>query len=220
MSSHQGNHPIPQLSLNDTPNDNAMAAFQQRLQQTQQPQPHHQQQQHGSNPQHPQGTGGAQLPPGTFAGAMNPSMSENIPATLQANQLAARQVGLTPQQGMGDGQMQMQGQQNPPPRRPVVNLQDLHDRAQQMRQVIVNTEMRIKQYQLQQQVSGGNDHLAAEINKMQKDVEQRRESLRKMLTIMQMQGVVNGGNPGGVTVPMGMCVLSSLAFLWFKGRCY
>ena len=228
MFSNQGNDPMRQLNLmlqqqnqSGMPSNNTMAAFQQRLQQTQQQQQQqHAQQQHASHPQHPQGMGGAQLPPGMFVGAMNPSMSGNIPANLQNNQLAARQAGMMPQQGMGDGQMQMQGQQNPPPRRPVVNLQDLHDRAQQMRQVIVNTEMRIKQYQLQQQVSGGNDHLAAEINKMQKDVEQRRESLRKMLTIMQMQGVVNGGNSGGVTVPMGMCVLSSLAFLWFKDRCY
>ena len=217
MSSHQGNHPIPQLSLNDTPNDNAMAAFQQRLQQTQQPQPHHQQQQHGSNPQHPQGTGGAQLPPGTFAGAMNPSMSENIPATLQANQLAARQVDMTPQHGMGDGQMQMQDRPMYP--RSPIDIQGTYDKMQRFLQSIRDTEMRIKQYQLQQQVSGGSDHLAAEIDKLQKDLQRRREVLRRVKAYFRdVVQLFASCTPGGVAPPM--CALSLLAFLPLTARWY
>ncbi|KAI0714422.1 hypothetical protein C8T65DRAFT_644276 [Cerioporus squamosus] len=211
MFSNQGNDSMRQLNLmlqqqnqNGMPNQNAMAAFQ-RLQQSQQQHPQQQQTQH---PQHSQGMGGAQLPPGIFAGAMNPSMSGNMPSNLQASQLAqARQAGMIPQLpqhgGMSDGQMQAQGQPNQQ-RRPL-NLQDMHDKAQQLRNSIAATEGRIKQYQMQQQVGGGPippDHLASEINRMQKDVEQRREALRRILAIVQ--GVAGGGTPGGLTLPLGM----------------
>ncbi|RDX43784.1 hypothetical protein OH76DRAFT_1174999 [Lentinus brumalis] len=206
MFSNQGNDSMRQLNLilqqqnqNGMPNNNALAAFQ-RLQQSQQ---QHPQQQQTPHPQHSQAMGGGQLPPGIFAGAMNP---HNMPANIQASQLAqaqaqARQAGMIaqlPQHGMPDGQMQGQGQPNQQRRQP--NLQDMQDKAQQLRNSIAATEGRIKQYQVQQQVGGGPyspDQFAAEINRMQKDVEQRREALRKILLIMQ--GVASGG-----TLPVNM----------------
>lgn len=210
MFTNQGNDPMRQLSLmvqqqnqNGMPNSSAMAAFQ-RLQQSQQAHP---QQQQSPHPQHPQGMGGAQLPPGIFAGAMNQSMSGNM---QQANQLAqARQAGMIPQlpqHGMSDGQMQAQGQQN---QRRMPNLQEMQDKAQQLRNSIAATEGRMKQYQLQQQAGGGPyspDQLATEITRMQKDVEQRREALRRIVAIMQ---AATSGTPGGMAL-MGMYVLSSL----------
>ena len=224
MFSNQGNDPMRQLNLmlqqesqSGMPSNNTMAAFQQRLQQTQQQQQQHPQQQHASHPQHPQGMGGAQLPPGMFVGAMNPSMSGNIPANLQNNQLAARQAGMMPQQGMGDGQMQMQGRTIYP--RSPIDIQGTYDKMQRFLQSIRDTEMRIKQYQLQQQVSGGSDHLAAEIDKLQKDLQRRREVLRRVKAYFRdVVQLFASCTPGGVAPPV--CVLSLLAFLPLTARWY
>ena len=165
---------------------NPMAAFQ-RLPQSQ-PQQHPQQSQ-PSLPQHSQGMGGSQLPPGLFVGPMNPSMSSNIAGNFQANGMAqARQNGMMPPHGMQDSQAQQQQQ------RRQINLKELHEKAQLFKTAIQQGELRIKSLQSQHPTGAiPPDHLA-EISKTQKEIDLRRNALGRIMQIVQT--INNGGNPG------------------------
>ena len=78
----------------------------------------------------------------------------------------------------------------------------MQDKAQQLKNAIQETEGRVKALQAQQGGPLPAEHLAAEINKAQKEVEGRRQALARIMAIVRaMQGNHNVGVPGAVPLP-------------------
>ena len=198
LSANPGNPMNRQLNLllqqnqeNQQVPSNPQLAFLRQMQQQQQQQ---HQQPHGQ-PQFPlQQHAQMNNPqiPGFFGGA---SMTANMPNNMPQTNGISRPM-MPQQQVLSDGGVPagMPGAV-PGQRRP--NLVEMQEKATQLRNIIQEGEARIKRLQAQQ-AGPMSAEVLQEISNAQKDVEQRRQLLNRIMNyVRQMQ---NGGVPPGMAM--------------------
>lgn len=177
-----------QQNQNGVPSQNSMAAVLQR-QLAQQQQSQAQQPQPSQIPS----MGAPQLPPGLFG---NMTMQPNLQNIQQHNPMAPSRTPGVMVARMPDGQMQSQQHA-----RRTITLAEMQVKAAEFNSAIVAGETRIKNLQDQAMTNHlPPEAVAQEINKVQKDVRERRQALNKIMTILR--GNVNGAALGNF--PNGM----------------